>query len=364
MVSSFEQFKRQQEQNASQSNANRLSIRPQSWSVSLKQNSQDGTTNINFNLRNVPNAKEDYKNVNVDSFEMVVLTAMQIANGNAQGLGFSRITSNVTNKGLFNVRGVDEDNTSHPLGLYRAQKLRDAQAWSQLRLFGILRAVNDAAPSKLPEINEYYGNNPIPVVMDLTFDKQNVLMDAVHAANHYQFEALIGQSIKVTAGKNQKLTAKHHGRTYYLPIFSIKKLTEEEENKMDQYAANPIKELLHFNDDVNKQDDLYQEILDAGISGKPAGELVNQLGEAGVTVDTLPKYVAEHGGWANLGGTTATPSVTPTAAPTATPTAAPTAAPQTSTPSPAPQPAASEAPAENTDSTEENKPLADDELPF
>lgn len=354
MVSSFEKFKRQQEANANQNSSSALSIKPQSWNIYVKQNSQDGSTSINVNLRNVPNADKDHTTINVNSFQFVVLTAMQIATGNANNMGFTRVTSNVTNSGYFNVRGVDEDNTSHPLGLYRGRNLRDAKAWSQLRLFGILRAVDGEGPAKNATLNQYFGNQPLPVIMDLTFDKQNELMDAIKAGR-YDYEKLIGQSITVTAGKDESLTAKHHGRTYYLPIYQVSELTDDQQAKMDEYAKEPISELLKFNEEVNKQDELYKKIYDAGITGQAGGQLIARLNEAGVTLDNLSSYVAEQGGWANLGGQNAAPSVTPEESTTPTP------APQ-DTPTPSPAPTADDSQDDNDDDANTN--LADDELPF
>lgn len=355
MVSSFEKFKRQQEENASQNSSNMLGIKPQSWNIYVKQNAQQGTTSINVNLRNMPNATKDHEIIDVDSFQFVVLTAMQIATANANNMGFARVTSNVTNKGYFNVRGVDEDNTSHPLGLYRGRNLRDAKAWSQLRLFGILRAVNGEGPAKNEVLNQYFDNQPLPVIMDLTFDKQNLLMDTIKA-NRYDFEALVGQSITITAGKNEDNTVKRHRQTLYLPNLEVTKLTDDQEEKMDAYAKDPINELLAFNEAVNKQDELYKKVYDAGITGQEGGQLLARLNEAGVTADNLSQYVAEQGGWANIGGQSEAPSVTPTAAPQ-------TSQPEMPSPAPAPAPAADES-TESTDDDDANTNLADDELPF
>lgn len=362
-MSSFDYFRKQQEDNNTQNSSSRVPSRPQGWAISLKHNAQDGSTSLSLNLRNIQSVDKDYENVPVDSFEFVVMTAMQMVSANAQSLGFNRVTSNATNKGYFDIAGFDENRTRKDLGLYSSKSMRaDKRFWTHPRLYGILRAVNDQNPTAIPQLNQYFGQGALPVVMDLTFDKQNKLMEVIHASR-YDLEALVGKSIKVTSSKTAG-TVNHHGRNYYQPQFDVTTLTSEEEDKMNSYAKQPIDQLMAFNKAVNKQDDLLAYIFESGLQGENAAQLLDELSDANITTkESATDFINQHGGWVAYTGqqpTTGMPSATPT------PQAAPTVAPQTASqtapqPEPAPAPQATQAPASNDTKMEK---LNDDALPF
>lgn len=359
-MSSFDYFRKQQEANSAQNNSARVPSRPQNWAITLKHNAQTGQTSLSLNLRNRQDIDEDYQNIDVNSYEFVVLTAMQMAKANSEQLGFTRVSSNATNKGYFDVAGMTEDRTRTDLGLYNSEMLfQTKKYWSQPRLYGILRAVNDANPTAVPELRNYFGDGALPVVMDLTFAKQNQLMKILNK-NRYDLESLVGKSIKVTASKTAG-TTKSHGRQYYQPDFSVTSLSKDDEAKMTEYAKEPIDELMTFNEQINKQDDLYAYIFESGLRGTDASELLDQLSTAGVTSkEQAIDFITQHGGWASYTGATAseTPSVTPSV--TSQTTTQTTTAP--AQPQPAPQPTVQPTEPESNDTEMED--LSSGELPF
>lgn len=340
-MSSFDYFRQQQEENSAQNTSSRVPSRPQGWGVTLKHNAQNGDTSLSLNLRNRSDADQNYLNVPVDSYEFVVMTAMQMATANAEPMGYTRVSSNVTNSGYFDIAGFTEDRTRKDLGLFNQQLLfQEHKYWSQPRLFGILRAVNDQNPAAVPEVAKYFGTGAIPVVMDLTFDKQAQLMKVI-GVPRYDLKSLVGKAIKITKSKTAG-QVKRHGRQYYQPDFQATTLTPDDEAKMNTYAKDVIDQLIDYNKRINVQDDLYAYIFESGLKGTAASPLLDQLSDANITTkEGAIDFINQHGGWTTYTGTQpAGPSVTPNAAPSAAPQ--PQAAPQadpTVTPQPQPQPA-------------------------
>ena len=344
-MSSFDYFRQQQEENSAQNTSARVPSRPQGWGVTLKHNAQNGDTSLSLNLRSRSDVDQDYVNVPVDSYEFVVMTAMQMGTANAESLGYTRVSSNVTNSGYFDIAGFTEDRTRKDLGLFNQQMLyQEHKYWSQPRLFGILRGLNGQAPASVPQIAQYFGTGAIPVVMDLTFDKQAQLMKVI-GVPRYDLKALVGKSIKVTKSQTAG-QVKRHGRQYYQPDFQVTTLTADQEAKMNDYAKDVVDQLIAYNKRINTQDDLYAYIFESGLKGTAASQLLDQLSDANITTkEGATEFIQQHGGWtAYTGVQPASPSVTPSVAPTTTPQpqVAPQAAPQVTLqpqPAPAPQPA-------------------------
>ncbi len=254
MANGFNFFKKELQKHQSAGTSARAPKAPANWAIYLKQNMQDGSTNITVNLRNLDNASDDYENISVKSFEFAALTAMWTARGNASQMGFSRIDSNLSNARIYDINGVNENNTYSDLGLYTYRDVMNERRFcEQIRIFGILRAIDGQAPSKNPVIAQYFGDQPLPVIMDLTYEKQQTLMNALNV-RQYDISEISGQVIRVTAQKDKNLTTKHNNRTYFLPVFTTKAMTEDQQEKMSEYADKQINELITFSKTIDSQD--------------------------------------------------------------------------------------------------------------
>ena len=301
MANGFNFFKKELQKHQSAGTSARAPKAPANWAIYLKQNMQDGSTNITVNLRNLDNASDDYENISVKSFEFAALTAMWTARGNASQMGFSRIDSNLSNARIYDINGVNENNTYSDLGLYTYRDLmNERRFWEQIRIFGILRAIDGQAPSKNPVIAQYFGDQPLPVIMDLTYEKQQTLMNALNV-RQYDISEISGQVIRVTAQKDKNLTTKHNNRTYFLPVFTTKAMTEDQQEKMSEYADKQINELINFSKTIDAQDEMLEYIHNSGFSGKGASQVLETLFNNGVNTKAKAEaYVQDQGGWASL----------------------------------------------------------------
>lgn len=301
-MSSFDYFQKQAQAGRMSTGSNRVPIRPQGWDITLKQNMQNGQTSINLNLRNIDVAGDkQFENVNVDSFEFVALMVYQLATGNAQRRGVNSILSNITNKHIFAVSVQDFNNQTKPYGLYSQRELSTDKFWEHPRIFGILRAVNGQNPNAFPALQQYFGQGPYPVVMDLTFDKENELTKIIGARQN-DLSGIIGKAIKVTKSQTAG-TVQRQRTTYYLPDFQVTPLTDDQKAKMDQYASQQMQQLIAYDKQVNAQDDLYETIHQNGIVGTNAASLLDDINNAGIsTVEQLTTFINNHGGWAAYTG--------------------------------------------------------------
>lgn len=303
---------------AQQTSGNRVGRAPQNWNVYLKHDARSGHLSMLINSNDPQN--DDYQTVDLKEAEFASIIILTSTSTSSNFKGSNSINSTMTAGNVVNVSKTDMNNNYVSLGLYQLGGRSAAEGLrTQYRVYGILRSVNGQAPSKTPEINAAFGNNAVPVMMDLTYSKYHTLLNEANASSANQITGANAKFIKIEEDTHtsHEVTIRSQNQHVKLfdPKFTVSPVSEESQQKMAAYAEAPMESLMTFMKEIQKRDKFFQLLFQAGKSGEKYASIVNDLAGQGVTdVDSLKKHVEQIGGWANLGAAPAMPTNNNTAA--------------------------------------------------